>query len=386
MIVWPTWNAQEVFEIQYSFNFCRDTTERLTGEGIIDIDPEKSLEELGDFLIEGEDVLFVNDPETIIPRLSLNMMSKVLKLKNGLAVGPVMDISSYPEQSVDLPFRYFDLATFQEAAETIAHNIGERSMKVAELDPACFLVSSGFLHKIPQDTKINKIIEYLDRDLHISQGALIHRFSGYFAMDRTDLVNLVPQQAKKILDIGCAKGGYGRTLKNQGSDVYLVGIELYPELARFAQESYDQVLTGNFGEIELPEDFDVINMGDILEHLQNPWDNLEKVYSLLIPNGYLVGSVPNIGHWSVVRNLLKGHFDYIPFGLLCIGHLRFFTEKTLVNSLENAGFVIDILEREQVSPTPQGAHFVDEIVKSGWGDRISLMTSEFIFRAQKVSQ
>jgi len=386
MIVWPKRAAEEVLEIQYSFRFCRKMTEHLTGEKIVDIDPEKPLNELGDFRAGNDDILFVNDPETIIPRLSLNMMRKTLEQRSAFAVGPVMNVSSNPGQTAELPFRYLDFATFKEAAEAIAENHGEKSIIVTELDPACILISSGLLQSIPLEVKINQVIEYINQNLYISEGALIHRFSGYFSSDRADLARLVPQQAGKILDIGCAKGGYGRTLKHTRSDIYLVGVELYPDLARHAQECYDEVLKGTIEEIALPEDFDVINMGDILEHLQNPWDKLAKLYSLLKPDGFLVGSVPNIGHWTIVRNLLKGNFEYIPFGLLCIGHLRFFTEKTLIDSLEDTGFTLDILEREQISPTPLGTDFINEMIESGWGDRTSLMTNEFIFRVQKASR
>lgn len=386
MIVWTTRDAGEVFERQYAFRFCRKMTDRLTAARIIDVDPESTLGELGS-VFEGErDVLFVDDPETIISRVARDMMRKTLERKSGLAVGPVMNVSSQAEQTAELPFRYLDLATFQEACEASAEKHGELSVAAKELDPACVLISARALASVPPGTKIGQITENLDRDLHIATGALVHRFSRYFSSPRTDLANLVPSQAGKVLDIGCAKGGYGRTLKNMRPGIYLVGIELYPELAPHAEQWYDRVITGTIEEIDIVDDFDVINMGDILEHLQNPWDSLAEMHSLLKPGGFLVGSVPNIGHWTIVRSLLEGNFEYIPFGLLCVGHLRFFTEKTLIDSLQDAGFALDILEKEKIPPTPKGIGFIDEMVKSGWGDRISLATNEFVFRARKVSR
>lgn len=383
MIVWTTHDAGEVFERQYAFRFCRKMTEMLTGEKVVDVHPGSTLGELGSVL-EGEgDVLFVHDPETIIPRLSLDIMKKTLGRKGACAIGPAMNVSSHAEQTAELPFRYLDLSTFQETCEALAERQGELSVAVTELDPACVLISSQTLASVPPGTKINRIPEYFDRDLHIAKGALVHRFSRYFSSPRIDLADLVPPQAENVLDIGCARGGYGRTLKNSRPGVHLVGVELFPELARDAMEIYDRVITGTIEDVELPEGFDVINMGDLLEHLRDPWENLERMHSLLKPDGALVGSVPNVGHWTIVRNLLEGNFQYIPIGLLCIGHLRFFTENTLVDSLEDAGFFLDILEREQIAPTPQGADFIETMVDSGWGDRTSLLTNEFIFRARK---
>ena len=386
MIVWITRDTGEVFERRYSFRFCRKMSERLTGEKVIDVDPEETLGGLRNLLPEDEDVLIVDDPETVIPRVSLHMMRETLKRSRAIAVGPVMNVSAHADQTAQLPFRYLDLATFREAAEAMAQNHGEKSQAVTGLDPSCIPVSAGFWSSVPPVAKISEVAGYLDRDLQISRGALIHRFSGYFSSGRADLAGLVPQHARKVLDLGCARGEYGRTLKREKPDIHLVGVELYPELARHAEECYDQVMTGTIEEIALPGDFDVINMGDILEHLRDPWENLAKMYSLLNPGGCLVGSVPNIGHWTIVRNLCEGNFEYIPFGLLCVGHLRFFTEKTLVDSLEEAGFSLDILEREQIPPTPRGAEFIRKVTQSGWGDRTSLMTNELIFRAKKESR
>ena len=48
-------------------------------------------------------------------------------------------------------------------------------------------------------------------------------------------------------------------------------------------------------------------------------------------------SVPNVGHYSVVEDLLAGRWDYLPIGLLCSTHYRFFTRRTLEDMLHSAG-------------------------------------------------
>ena len=49
-------------------------------------------------------------------------------------------------------------------------------------------------------------------------------------------------------------------------------------------------------------------------------------------------SVPNVGHYSIVEDLIAGRWDYLPIGLLCYTHLRFFTKATLESWLHRAGF------------------------------------------------
>jgi len=65
----------------------------------------------------------------------------------------------------------------------------------------------------------------------------------------------------------------------------------------------------------------------------------------------LLLSIPNVGHWSVVEDLLAGRWDYLPVGLLCNTHMRFFTLKTIRDLLENNSFVVEKIERVKI-PMP----------------------------------
>jgi len=56
------------------------------------------------------------------------------------------------------------------------------------------------------------------------------------------------------------------------------------------------------------------------------------------PGGRIILSTPNVGHYSVVLDLARGRWDYMPIGLLCLTHLRFFTRHTLQDWLEMEGF------------------------------------------------
>ncbi|MBU0734196.1 MAG: class I SAM-dependent methyltransferase, partial [Proteobacteria bacterium] len=146
---------------------------------------------------------------------------------------------------------------------------------------------------------------------------------------------------------------------------------------------YDEVITCPVEEADLTGGFDLVNCGDILEHLRDPWAMLNRIHSLLRDEGYLVMSVPNVGHWSIVRNLMRGAFQYIPSGLLCATHLRWFTESSIRKALEKAGFSIEIFQREQIPPTPRGEAFIRDMCAAGYADETSLKTNEFVIRAVK---
>ena len=91
--------------------------------------------------------------------------------------------------------------------------------------------------------------------------------------------------------------------------------------------------------------FDAVSFLDVLEHLTDPLVALKAARQLLTPDGVLLVSVPNVGHWPVVRDLMAGRFDYLPVGILCETHLRFFTADNLKELLESAGFALVELRR-----------------------------------------
>lgn len=169
----------------------------------------------------------------------------------------------------------------------------------------------------------------------------------------TRVVRLVGKN-KKVLEVGCASGYMSRVLVEQfGCDV--TGIEVDPEAAKMAREICSRVITGDLETLdirrELAEDrFDVIICADVLEHLREPVRALSSLRPFLHPEGYVVASIPNIAHLSVVVDLILGRFTYRPLGLLDETHLRFFTRHSIVDCFDRAGFVITKLERIVLEP------------------------------------
>jgi SAM-dependent methyltransferase len=77
---------------------------------------------------------------------------------------------------------------------------------------------------------------------------------------------------------------------------------------------------------------------DVLEHLRKPDRLLDQIRSVLAPGGTLIVSVPNIGHWYSRGRIALGLFDYDQRGILDLTHLRFFTRRSLLKMLRQAGF------------------------------------------------
>jgi glycosyltransferase involved in cell wall biosynthesis len=89
--------------------------------------------------------------------------------------------------------------------------------------------------------------------------------------------------------------------------------------------------------------FDRIVILDVLEHLRDPGRLLEECKRMLDVRGKLVISVPNVANLTVRGMLLFGQFRYQDRGILDWSHLRFFTERTIRELLEQHGYRITAL-------------------------------------------
>ena len=148
---------------------------------------------------------------------------------------------------------------------------------------------------------------------------------------------------KSVLEVGCSTGYLTKVMSERGCNV--VGIEIDPDAALVAEQWAEQVVVGNIDEGEVwnyvkDEAFDVVVLGDVLEHLRDPLGSLRQAVRKIKPTGYVVTSLPNIAHGDVRIALLQGRFRYAPTGLLDRTHMRFFTLETIRDLLREAGLVV----------------------------------------------
>ena len=120
---------------------------------------------------------------------------------------------------------------------------------------------------------------------------------------RKDLLALIAQSPRSVLDLGCAQGANGGWLKERyGCDV--CGVEVDSAMATAAERILGEVRVGDLNRTRLTElfgarRFDLILMGDVLEHLIDPWTTLQDARSLLTTSGNILTSIPNVNHYKV---------------------------------------------------------------------------------------
>jgi methionine biosynthesis protein MetW len=170
----------------------------------------------------------------------------------------------------------------------------------------------------------------------------------YFSLEREIFKQAITGTGLQILDIGCGTGVLGAYFREH-QQCTVQGIEISEDAYQIAITNLDNAYKANIETFDLPFDtnfFDVIVMGDVLEHLINPVPALQKLLTVLKPGGRIYITVPNIRYWRVVRDLVfSDQWEYASWGTLDYTHLRFFTKSSIVKLMKQSGMKVTKAER-----------------------------------------
>ena len=175
---------------------------------------------------------------------------------------------------------------------------------------------------------------------------------GYFHNKRPEMLQYIPQNAIRILEVGCGEGAFCADLKRDDREIW--GLEINKEAAQEASKVCHQVLVGDFKEMhnQLPKNyFDCVIFNDVLEHIYDPWETIRLTKTLLNKEGVLVSSIPNFRYISniITEILFQKDFQYKPEGgILDDTHIRFFTSKSMLRMFESEGY--QVIAHEGIRP------------------------------------
>jgi 2-polyprenyl-3-methyl-5-hydroxy-6-metoxy-1,4-benzoquinol methylase len=141
-----------------------------------------------------------------------------------------------------------------------------------------------------------------------------------------------------LLDVGCSTGLFMHAAAKAGWRVK--GIEYSADAANQARRHFGpNVVTGVLdNEIFSGEQFDVVTLWDVLEHVPEPLQTLKNARRLLKQDGLLFIKTPNVDGWfpraslTLAKRLGFWRHPEPP------GHLFQFSEKTLGSMLKTAGY------------------------------------------------
>ena len=140
-------------------------------------------------------------------------------------------------------------------------------------------------------------------------------------------------KGNNLLEVGTGAGDMTSVAKELL--FYITGIEIRPIYAKNVSKMLNiPIYSIDFMDFETDNLYDIIILGDVIEHIPNSSKILEKAYNLLYQEGVIWISTPNFE--SAFSYIMK---DKDPMWRVC-EHLNYFSYRSLKKILEKIGFKI----------------------------------------------
>jgi 2-polyprenyl-3-methyl-5-hydroxy-6-metoxy-1,4-benzoquinol methylase len=174
--------------------------------------------------------------------------------------------------------------------------------------------------------------EALHRHYNSGESSRIEYYLDVEAADRRSFAEVLDRAERLIppggdlLDIGPNVGTCLVVARDRGWRVH--GIEINAEAARYCRETRGlDVIAGTLEpETYPPGRFDVVLMGDVIEHVASPADLMRTVARILRPGGSVLISTPDIGGWAARLLQVKP-----------VEHIYYFDARTMERLVRDAG-------------------------------------------------
>lgn len=167
---------------------------------------------------------------------------------------------------------------------------------------------------------------------------------------------------KRVMEVGAGPGSITKLLTSVAKcrvTALEIDSEAIKKLTPFCERVYQVDLNNSAWHeaVEKNGGFEVVVAADVLEHVYEPLTVLKAMTGFLSKDGYMVISVPHVGHSAVHACLLDEDFEYSDFGLLDRTHIRFFGLKNIQKLFEDAG--MKIVHAEFVVRNPEHTEFAN---------------------------
>lgn len=195
-----------------------------------------------------------------------------------------------------------------------------------------------------------------------------------------------PEKEFDVLEVGCDLGATLFEMKQRYPRCNTYGLDINEAALEIAKH-ITNAKYGNIDAFEIPfdEKFDYIIFGDVLEHLRHPKEVLEMCHSHLKENGYIIASIPNIMHISVIEQLIHGMFSYQDTGLLDRTHIHFFTYYEILLMFQDAGYKVEETVRNDI-PMSEEQRKIANVLLSLSEDAQDWMyeTMQYVVKARRI--
>ncbi|WP_320172172.1 class I SAM-dependent methyltransferase [Maridesulfovibrio sp.] len=201
----------------------------------------------------------------------------------------------------------------------------------------------GFKHIIPLPDE-EELREIYKHEYHVKDKPLMlqHQLEDREWLEATNDARLEKLErllgrTGRILDIGSGNGFFMQQAEKRGWQAK--GVEPSDKAAEYASSQgldvecavFDRECARKIGT------FDVVHLGDVMEHLPDPAGMLDLCYSVLSSGGFIAAGVPN--EYTPVQKILHEDMKVRPWWVAPPHHLNYFDRKSLEGLFSRKGFV-----------------------------------------------
>jgi 2-polyprenyl-3-methyl-5-hydroxy-6-metoxy-1,4-benzoquinol methylase len=201
-------------------------------------------------------------------------------------------------------------------------------------------------------------------------------------------------QSVKVLDIGCGGGLFLSLLKLEGADA--VGIELSDSRAYYAAskhslEIHKNPIESNFWQKGYKDQFDVVTLWDVIEHVNYPFQTLQSAVNVLKTGGWLLMDTPcrdSFYHQAgeVTYRLSGGRFPTFlnaMYSSHAFGHKQIFSTREMKELFRSCGLEIVQLQKFHELSFPY-EFYLRKLLRSEALVKFSLPLVKAFFRLFKI--
>jgi len=144
----------------------------------------------------------------------------------------------------------------------------------------------------------------------------------------------------RVLEVGCGTGNVLRVLEQVCPTGTVIGMDLFAEGLRYAQQrTHCPLVQGDVHAAPCTTPFALIGLFDVLEHLPDDGQILHDLWTLLVPGGVLLLTVPaHPALWSYCDEAAH--------------HCRRYSQHELAGKLSRSGYCIEYLSPYMASLFP----------------------------------
>ncbi|OYQ63517.1 SAM-dependent methyltransferase [Pseudanabaena sp. SR411] len=162
-----------------------------------------------------------------------------------------------------------------------------------------------------------------------------------------ELIQKVAKPGAKILDVAAAQGNFTLSLAELGYEV--TWNDLREELIDYVKLKWESGIVhyspGNIFDINFDDQFDVVLITEVIEHVAHPDDFLKSIANMLKPSGHIVLSTPNGDYFK--NNLPRfsdcpdpSQYEKVQFQPNSDGHIFLLHLDEIEQLINHAGLVV----------------------------------------------